>query len=530
MSDVILEQLLAISQEEVAGWPEKQQAWYAETLERRLILRDPATFAAHHSGGEWEAYNHLKVTAQAVVEMVEDDLYDLTIIDQPVRHGKSELCSKWTPAWFLSKFPTKRVLLSSYEADFASTWGRKVRNIIEEIGAEYDIKLDPTSKAANRWDLDNGKGAMGTAGVGGAITGKGGHLLIVDDPIKNKEEAESQVMRDKAWEWWQSVWLTRREPGAKLLVIMSRWHEDDLIGRLVKRAEETGLRVNRVRMPAIAEEEDTLGRQPGEALCPERYDEKALAGIREDVGPATWASLFQQRPVTLGGGMLKPSEWLKKYHRSQIGSDAYYQFGATLVGTDTCSTFSTMDVAYTNTQRSDYTVIGTFAVAMGEVPMLLVLNIDRRRTTHAAHVPMVRDCWNTYKPSWIGIEKGAANLSMFDEVAREGIVVKWLKPDKNKVARAETLSALMESGRVWIPENAPWIADMIDELASFPAGAHDDIVDVMAYAAQQMMSRQVHPGKQHSPHRSYDERMWEKVKKMQKQQKRDRKIEFDGWM
>jgi predicted phage terminase large subunit-like protein len=513
--DEILDELLAVSDDEIASWPQAARDYYQSELERRLTLRTPADFAVANSGGDWKPYHHLEVTSAAIASMIDDDDCDCLIVDQPIRHGKSELCSKWTPTWFLSKYPTRRVLLASYEADFAATWGRKVRDMVDEYGQRYGIALAPGSKAAARWDLNNNKGGMGTAGSNGPIIGKGGDLLIVDDPTKNFAEANSQVYREALWDWWQNVWLGRREPGAKLVLIMSRWHEDDLIGRLLK--HDSGMRIKRLRMPVIAEEDDMLGRAPGRALCPERYDEETLAQTRKDVGPTAWSSQYMQRPQARGGGMLRPAEQLGRFDKTTLGGDTYYQCGDSLVDDAYCSRFATLDVAYTKSKRSDYTVMGTFAVAPLDPPALLVLNIERRHTTHAEHASMVEATWRDWKPAWVGIEKQMATLSMFDEVQRNGVVVRWLKPDRHKVARAETLSALMSSNRVWVPRDAPWLSEFIDELAMFPVGQHDDQVDVVAYAAIEMTKRHVHPRRARQRELTADEAIWERVKASRKQ-------------
>ena len=509
-----LDELLAISEDEIASWPEKDQQWYTAEVQRLIELRSPADFAVANSRGAWVPYRHLQATSDAIVGMLVDDDCDLLIIDQPIRHGKTELCSRWTPAWMLARFPQWRVLLSSYEADFAATHGRKVRDIIDEVGEKYGIALHPGSKAAARWELSNGQGGMGTAGCGGPIIGKGGNLLIVDDPTKNFDEANSMVYREKLWDWWQNVWLGRREPGAKALVIMSRWHQDDLIGRLLK--HDSGMRIKRLRMPVIAEEDDSLGREIGEALCPERYDEVALASIRKDVGPTAWASQYQQRPQARGGGLLRPSEQLNTFVKEQIAGDIFYQCGDVLIDDAECARFATMDVAYTKTRQSDYTVMGTFAVAPADPSFLLILNIERRRTTHAEHADLVMSTWRDWAPSWVGIEKQMATLSMFDQAQRDGVVVRWLKPDKHKVARAETLGALMAAGRVWVPAGAEWLTDFVDELAAFPVGKHDDQVDVAAYAAIELTKRHVNPRRARQRAKSPDELMWDRVQSMKK--------------
>lgn len=425
----------------------------------------------------------------------------------------TELCSRWTPAWYTAKY-RKPVGLSSYEADFAATHGRRVREIIKDVGPRFGLEIDETSRAANRWEVQGG-GGMWTAGAGGPITGKGFFLGIVDDPIKNGEEANSAVMREHLWDWWQSTWITRREPGGKMLLIMSRWHVDDITGRLLKQAAALGMRIKTIRMPAIAEEDDVLGRRPGEALCPERYDEEALAGIRKDVGPGPWMSLYQQRPVAQGGGMLKP-EWLQHWTSETMGGETYYKLGDQYILDSELWRFSTMDTAYTRNRTSDYTVIATWGVAPTDPHSLVLLNLQRRRVTHVDHAPMILNEWNTMKPAWVGIEKQMATLSVFDDVARQGVVVRWLTPDKNKVARAETAAALMEQGRIWVPKDAPWMPDFTDELASFPLGKHDDMVDVLTYACNELSKRTVRPQKVRNEPQSREEEIWQKIQKRNK--------------
>lgn len=210
----------------------------------------------------------------------------------------SETTSFWTPAWFLENWPDRRVILCSYEADFAASWGRRVRNLISEHPEWFTVRIADDSSAAERWHTTAG-GAMATAGIGGPITGKGGDLLILDDPIKNSEQANSSTYRDRAWEWWGSTFLTRREPGASVVMVLTRWHDDDLAGRVLRTSPQ-GWEV--IRLPAIAGETDDLGRKPGVALWPERYNEADLTRIRREVGDYVWQALYQQTPPNLEGG------------------------------------------------------------------------------------------------------------------------------------------------------------------------------------------------------------------------------------
>jgi len=506
---VLLDELRKLTPENVASLSPDKQAWVADLLDAEIALASPASFAARLSHDMWRPYRHLVHTSERIVAMIERDACDCLIVEEPVRHGKTELCSRWTPAWYVIKH-RKRVLLASYEADFAATHGRKAREHVAEHGPRYGVEIDQTSRASHRWELVGADGGMGTAGAGGPIIGKGGHLMIVDDPIKNVEEAQSPVMRDHLWEWWQSVFLTRREPGAKVIVIMSRWHEDDLIARLL--AAETGMRIERLRMPAIAEDDDPLDRTPGQALCPERFDEVALAGIRTDVGPTAWAAMYQQRPIPVGGGLFRRNAF-RYFTTRTIGDGTFHTLGEHTVDDKECWRFSTMDPAFTRSRRSDYTVCATWAVAPTDPHSLMLLDLRRVRVEHAEHAPLVQSVWDEWRPAWVGIERQMATLSLFDTVQRNGVVLRWLNPDRNKFARAETANAIVDAGRVYLPRSAPWLPEFLDEVVSFPAAAHDDQVDVLSYACAELSKRAVAPRKVRHEPETLAEKCWAQVER-----------------
>ena len=177
------------------------------------------------------------------------------MVTLPPRHGKSQLISQYFPAWYLGTFPDRRTILTSYEAGFAAGWGRRARDVLEEFGPEvFEVSVREDSSAADRWDINGHVGGMITAGVGGAITGRGADLLIIDDPVKNSEDAASKTMRDKAWEWYQSTAYTRLEPGGAIILVMTRWNEDDLAGRILKESQTGGEKWEVMNLPAIAEE------------------------------------------------------------------------------------------------------------------------------------------------------------------------------------------------------------------------------------------------------------------------------------
>lgn len=259
----------------------------------------PAATAARWSHGLWWRAPHLVYLSNALANMASGVPLRL-LVSMPPRMGKSEAVSHWLPVWLLANWPSKRIILASYEANFAASWGRKVRDTIEEHGRELGVRLRGDTKAVDAWDTTAG-GGMVTAGVGGPITGRGADLLIIDDPIKNAEEAASPVIRDKIWEWWQTTARTRLEPGGSVVVVMTRWDVDDLAGRLLVTKDEVW---RNIVFPALAERPgDVLDRREGDALWPERYSLVALRALRSDVGEDAWASLYQQRPNPQGRGL-----------------------------------------------------------------------------------------------------------------------------------------------------------------------------------------------------------------------------------
>lgn len=244
------------------------------------------------------------------------------MISMPPRHGKSELTSRYFPAWYLGTHPDNRVIFTSYEADFAATWGRKARDLLTAHGPDvFGVFVRQDSSAADRWDIARHDGGMVTAGVRGPITGKGAHVLIIDDPVKNAEEARSPTIREKTWDWYKSTAFSRLEPGGAVILIMTRWHRDDLAGRILKEGHDHDPEPWRViKLPAVATgiEPDPLGRQPGEALWPERYSIADLAPNRSD--PYWWGSLYQQDPLAEGGtewaeSLFPPSIWFDDWPR-----------------------------------------------------------------------------------------------------------------------------------------------------------------------------------------------------------------------
>lgn len=281
----------------------------------RAKATSPGELARILTGGRELQGPHLDAIDQMFKDIADGTL-DRGMITMPPRHGKSRRASRWGPLWYLLKFPDREVILASYSAELAADHGRWVRDTITE-SPELGIRLSESSQAANRFglagqEIDGAKiegGGMFTAGVGGTMTGRGAHLLIIDDPFKNAQDADSPTIRFRVWEWWTSTVLTRLAPGGAVIVIQTRWHENDLAGRLLA-TERDQWRV--IDMPAIAyldpdepDKVDALGRQPGEALWPTRYSVEALLKIKGRVGERVWNALYQQRPRPLEGGVFQ---------------------------------------------------------------------------------------------------------------------------------------------------------------------------------------------------------------------------------
>lgn len=394
----------------------------------------------------------------------------------PPRHGKSELCSHYLPAWFLGTFPSRRVILSSYEADFAARWGRKARGTIERYGREFfGVRVSQSSSAANRWDIEGDTGGMDTAGIGGAITGKGADLLIIDDPVKNAEDAASETYRERVWDWWRSTAYTRLEPNGAAIVIQTRWHEDDLTGRILSDSQQAGAEQWRVvNLPAIADEDDALGRVKGEALWPERFNLETLERYRQQLGNYFWSALYQQSPAPSEGGIFK-KEWLpildwrasrdipgtlKKAVRAwdKAATEGGGDYSAGVLLAEQKGIFYVVDVSrgqWSTRQRED--TIAACAAADRNLIRSTIIHLEQ-------------------EPGSSGKDSAAAtirNLVGYDVHAEPST--------GDKVTRARPFAAQCAAGNVQLVAG-PWNRAFIDELASFPKGKHDDQVDAVAIA------------------------------------------------
>jgi len=257
----------------------------------------PHTYAQHVTDGRWKPFKFQVFIGNLIAQAIANGGGRI-IVNCPPRHGKSFLISKWTPLWFLDNLPDRNVMITSYAAGFASEWGRRCRNEIEQ-NPRIRITLSKDSTAAHRWNTPQGGGMITAGAIRGPVTGRGGNVIIIDDPVESWQDAYSFIIRTRIIEWFNSTLYSRLEPNATIIVVMQRWHEEDLTGYLVNEHNDDW---QLIRLPALAEEDDALGRAEGEALCPERYSRNALLATRSVSPKEVWESMFQQRPGAVGIG------------------------------------------------------------------------------------------------------------------------------------------------------------------------------------------------------------------------------------
>lgn len=412
-----------------------------------------------------KAQHHQQIAAK--LEAVERGEIDRLMIFMPPRHGKSELASKRFPAWCLGRKPTRQIIAASYNSDLASDFGRNVRNIVAEpeFGQVFpNVALAPDSQAANRMNTNAG-GAYVAAGVGTAVTGRGADIALIDDPFKDREEADSERRRELVWDWYRSTLYTRLMPGGAIVLIQTRWHEDDLAGRLLEqdgRVEDGGQWVV-LELPAIDTE--------GQALWPEWYPLPTLERIRDTIGQREWSALYQQRPQPDEGTFFQ-RDWFRTW--DTLPHLRYY---------------GTSDYAVTD-GAGDYTVHRVWGVDAGGA----IYRVDgwRGQATSDVWIEKKLDLIAKYKPmAWFG-ESGVIRRAIEPMLARRMAErrlwcrMEWLASIGDKPSRARSFQAMAASGRVFFEPGAD-----LSEFLVFPAGKHDDDVDTAGMIGRAL--DQAHP-------------------------------------
>jgi predicted phage terminase large subunit-like protein len=383
----------------------------------------------------------------------------------PPRHGKSQLVTIRYPAWVLERRPQRRILVGSYNSTLAELFSRSTRRV-----CAARIPLSGERTAVADWETAAG-GGLRAVGVGGGVTGRGADLIIIDDPVKSREEANSQAYRNRVWDWYRDDLYTRQEPGAAIVLILTRWHEDDLAGRILQSPDAPEWTV--VKLPALAEASDPLGRAEGAALWPERYDEGELARIRATLG-ASFDALYQQRPSALEGAIFK-RDWWRHYRERPVVRRIVQSW----------------DTAFKAGQDNDYSVCTTWGDADTGY---YLLDVWKRRVEFPELKVMVSTLGEQFGANVVLVEDKASGQSLIQELQRDTkLPIKPIKADTDKVSRAYAVTPIMETGRVFLPESAPWLADFVDSMASFPNAAHDDDVDSVTQALNYMRAHTFGP-------------------------------------
>jgi predicted phage terminase large subunit-like protein len=408
----------------------------------------------------WLPYGHLRHAIDRVQNKILEGNARI-IINMPPRYGKSETFSGKLPTWFLDWYPEKRVILTSYEATIASDWGRVVRDNFADNDMTNTCVRDDV-RAVNRWHTTEG-GGMITAGVGGPITGKGGDLIIVDDPHKNYKEAVSKAKQKEIFEWWRTTLATRLEPNGSIVVIMTRWCDNDLTSWLQANTEDDW---EMIVLPEIAEENDQMGREVGELLCPERFDQDQVDKKKGLMGTRAHTGMCQQRPSPEGGTIFQRKH-LQFYDVRPTSFDKIVQ---------------SWDCAFKGGDDNDY-VCGQVWGQIGADKYLLDQFHDKANFSATQNAIMAMSMqWPT--TSAIYIEDKANGPAIINTLKNKIGRLIAVDPEGGKIVRARAVEPQFESGNIFLPNAklCTWIGDYIEELLSFPNAPHDDRVDATTQA------------------------------------------------
>ena len=440
----------------------------SELLLRRSVRRS-LTEWSRLNGFEPAAHHKLLIDR---LEAVTRGEIDRLAIFMPPGSAKSTYTSALFPPWYLAQNPSKMVIAASHTAELAERWGRRVRNLVAEHSPRLGYAIAADNQAAGRW-ATSGDGEYYAAGVGGSITGRRADLVVIDDPVRSREDAESETVREKVWDWYRADLITRLKPGAAICLVQTRWHEADLAGRILEAEgdKRDGGAWEVIRLPALAELLDPLGREPGDALWPEWEGVEQLERKRSIIGPRDWSALYQQRPTAEDGTYFK-KEWFRRY------TDA--------------------------PERMTIYMSGDFAVTEGggDFTELAVWGVDQFDNVYALDWwsgQASSDRWaaefirliKRWKPvTFIG-EAGPIRRAMEPLLGRmmrderAYAVIEWLSSGNDKSANARPLQAFMANGRFHFPAT-DWAERVQDQMLRFPDGKYDDAVDACSLFGRHM--------------------------------------------
>jgi predicted phage terminase large subunit-like protein len=457
--------------------PQEVQIKAAELLEELTTRKEANTAKTNFMAfvhKVWPSFingaHHVRM-AQAFEKVARGEIKRL-IINMPPRHTKSEFASYLLPAWFLGNFPHKKVIQTSHTAELAVGFGRKVRNLVDSDVYKSvfpDTHLQSDSKAAGRWNTSKG-GDYFAIGIGGAVTGKGADILIIDDPHSEQEAALAEInpeIYDKTYEWYTSGPRQRLQPGGSIIIVMTRWSKKDLTGQVIKSAaQRDGDEWTVIEFPAIL--------PSGNPLWPEFWSVTELQALRNELPNQKWMAQYMQQPTSDSSAIVK-REWWQIWEED---SPPYCEF-----------TLQSWDTAFEKHNRADYSACTTWGVFYKEDSAgimqanIILLNAIRKRMEFPELKRKALEEYREWEPDSIIIEKKATGAPLIYEMRAMGVPVQEFTPNKgnDKISRLNAVSDIFASGRVWVP-NTRWAEEVVDEVASFPGGEHDDYVDSVSLA------------------------------------------------
>lgn len=440
----------------------------------------------------------LDLVNAALVE-VADGREDRLIVNISPQEGKSTTISRWMPEWCLADVdPDMRILSISYSDEIARRWGADVKRDFETLNGDegtvdLGVRLRADSRAAGRWQVEGHRGGMFCAGVAGSVTGRPADLICLDDPIKDLEQAQSAVYRERFQRFWQAVAIPRLGPGARVVLVCTRWHEEDAAGWLIQTEgrREHGGRWRVISIPAVSEGAgDALGRPEGVPMISARGD-RDWAAIRKSVGEYVWASLYQQRPAPAEGGLFKRIWWRHWTPAQPLAAGERIHLAGRTFDLRDCWRFATVDLAASTRTSADFTVIAAWARTLdGD---LALLDMVRARIGEEAHFTHARPLVQRWQLDTVFVEASQYGTTLVREATQDGVPISPIQAEKDKFSRALPYSAWVSGGRVWLPAGAHWLGTWVDEHASFPAARNDDTVDTGSLAVRVAVTKWAPP-------------------------------------
>ena len=421
----------------------------------------------------WPAFMegpHHRIMAEKFQKVADGELKRIIINIAP-RHGKSELTSWLLPAWMLGRDPSKKIIAATHTADFSVRFGRKVRNLIDTEAFKTvfpSVSLRADSKAAGRWDVSGG-GEYFAVGVGGAMTGRGADLLIIDDPHSETAGISPSLdYFDSVYEWYASGPRQRLQPGGAIIIVMTRWHELDLTGQILQSSEERkgSDKWEVIELPALYED--------GEPLWPDFWSKEELTALKAELPISKWSAQYQQKPTSEEGALIKREYW-REWRKGGPPACEYI--------------IQSIDTAHTKNARSDYSAITTWGVFQHpnedgkNVPNIILLDSVNEKLEFPELKKRALELYYAYEPDGYLIEAKAAGLPLIQELRASGIPVSDYTPSRgqDKMSRVNSITDIFANGIVWHPATR-WAEELVEQCAAFPNGAHDDLVDCTTLA------------------------------------------------